>query len=226
MGTGYYIKLVVEAENHGFIRLIIPYAIGFFVAAIGIVPPGLINMTAAKVSIKDGRNEAISFAIGATIIIFFQSLAAVLFANFINSNSSIVHNLQEIGLLIFFILTIYFLWKAKKGNSIKVEVKVRTKTNRFFYGMLLASLNLFPIPYYVFITTSLASYSFFNFVTSIICSFVFGIVCGSFLVFYFYILYFKKRASTASFLMNNANYIFAVLTGVVALFTLFKVVST
>ena len=90
-------------------NLIFPFFLGFLIAAVGIIPPGLINMTAAKVSLKDGRNEAIFFAIGATIIVFIQSYSALLFANFINNHPSVINSLEEIGFIIFFSLTIYFL---------------------------------------------------------------------------------------------------------------------
>ncbi|HWS60828.1 MAG TPA: LysE family transporter [Flavobacterium sp.] len=206
-------------------NLILPFFIGFFVAAIGIIPPGLINMTAAKVSLKDGRNEAVFFAIGATVIVFVQSFLALLFANFINNHPSVINSLQEIGLLIFISLTLYFLWKAKKPKNSKTEIKVRSKTNRFFYGMLMASLNLFPIPYYVFISITFATYGYFYFIPSFIYAFVAGAVTGTFLVFYLYILYFKKREAKSSFLINNGNYIFAILTGLVSLFTLIKLVK-
>ena len=66
--------------------LVLPLFLGFFASAIGILPPGLINMTAAKVSLEDGRNEAISFAIGATIIVFFQTFLALFFANYLDQN--------------------------------------------------------------------------------------------------------------------------------------------
>jgi threonine/homoserine/homoserine lactone efflux protein len=206
-------------------NLILPFFIGFFVAAIGIIPPGLINMTAAKVSLKDGRNEAVFFAIGATVIVFVQSFLALLFANFINNHPSVINSLQEIGLLIFISLTLYFLWKAKKPKNSKTEIKVRSKTNRFFYGMLMASLNLFPIPYYVFISITFATYGYFYFIPSFIYAFVAGAVTGTFLVFNLYILYFKKREAKSSFLINNGNYIFAILTGLVSLFTLIKLVK-
>ena len=206
-------------------NLIFPFFLGFLIAAVGIIPPGLINMTAAKVSLKDGRNEAIFFAIGATIIVFIQSYSALLFANFINNHPSVINSLEEIGFIIFFSLTIYFLWKAKKTKNSKTEIKVRSKTNRFFYGMMLASLNLFPIPYYVFISITLAAYGYFFFEPSYIYSFVTGAVSGSFLVFYLYILYFKKREAKSSFLINNGNYVFATLTGLVSIITLIKLLK-
>lgn len=205
--------------------LISPFFIGFIAAAIGITPPGLINMTAAKVSLKDGKIEAIFFAIGATIIVFFQTSLALLFANFINSRPDIISRLQEIGLFIFIALTIYFFWKAKRPKLPKSEVKVRSKTNRFFLGMLFSALNVFPIPYYVFVSITLSTYGYFYFLQSSIYAFVTGAVIGSFLVFYLYILFFKKRDAKSSFLMNNGNYIIGTITGLVSLITLFKLIE-
>ncbi|RTY91355.1 LysE family transporter [Flavobacterium sp. GT3R68] len=201
----------------------LPLFLGFFAAALGITPPGLINMTAAKVSIKDGRNEAISFAIGATVIVFFQTFLALLFAEFINSRPDVINILQEIGAVIFIALTVYFLWSAKKPKREKEELKMRSKTNRFFLGMLLSVLNLFPIPYYVFISITLSSYGYFSFNKLFLFTFVSGAVIGSFLVFYLYILFFKKKEGKPSFLMTNGNYIIGAITGVVALLTLFKI---
>jgi threonine/homoserine/homoserine lactone efflux protein len=206
-------------------NLLSPFFLGFITAAIGITPPGLINMTAVKVSLKDGRNEAISFAVGATIIVFFQTFLALLFANFINSHPNVINSLQEIGLFIFIALTIYFFWKAKKPKLPKSETKVRSKTNRFFLGILLSALNLFPIPYYVFVSITLSAYGYFSFLEPFIFAFVGGAVAGSYLVFYLYIIFFKKRESKSSFLMNNGNYIIGTITGIVSIVTLFKLIK-
>jgi threonine/homoserine/homoserine lactone efflux protein len=205
-------------------NLILPFFLGFLVAAIGIIPPGLINMTAAKISLNEGRNEAMFFAFGATVTVFFQSYLALLFANFINSHPYIINSLQEIGLSVFISLTIYFLWKAQKSKNTNPEIKVRSKINRFFFGIFLASLNLFPIPYYVFISITFATYGYFYFTSSFIYAFVAGAVSGTYLVFYLYILFFKKRESKSSFLINNGNYIFAMLTGIVSIITLIKLI--
>ena len=205
--------------------LVLPFFLGFIVAAIGITPPGLINMTAAKVSLKDGRTEAIFFAVGATLIVFFQTFLALLFADFISSHPDVISKLQEIGLFIFIALTVYFFWKAKRPKLPKGEIKIRSKANRFFLGMLLSALNLFPIPYYVFVSITLSSYGYFYFLKPFIYAFVMGAVVGSFLVFYLYIVYFKKREAKSSFLINNGNYIIGTLTGLVAIVTLFKLIK-
>ena len=51
----------------------LPFIFGFLAAAVGVFPPGLINMTAAKISILDGRLRAMMFVFGALIVIFFQT---------------------------------------------------------------------------------------------------------------------------------------------------------
>jgi len=208
------------------LELLLPLLLGFVIASIGIIPPGLINMTAAKVSSKDGRSEAISFAIGATVIVFFQTYIAILFAKFIYSRQDIINMLQEIGLVLFIGLTFYFFWTAKKPKKTKQEIKIHSKTSRFFLGMLLSALNLFPIPYYVFVSVSLSAYGYFYFDKFFIYAFVSGVVLGSFLVFYLYILYFKKQENQTSFLMDKGNYIIGSITGLVSIITFLKLIKS
>lgn len=205
----------------------LPILLGLSAAAIGTTPPGLLNMTAAKVSMRDGRNRALWFAFGASIIVFFQTLLAVLFARFIDKRADISVVLQEIGLVIFTILTIYFLWIAKKpkAKKKKEEIKIRSKSSRFFLGMLLSSLNLFPIPYYVFISITLGTYGYFQFDTFYIYTFSIATSISAFLVFFGYISFFKAKEKKDTFLSKNINYVIGFITGVVALITLFKILS-
>ncbi|MPT35407.1 MAG: lysine transporter LysE [Flavobacterium sp.] len=203
-----------------------PLILGFTVASIGITPPGLLNMTAAKLSVRDGRSKALMFALGATFTVFFQTYLAVLFAKFIDRNPEIINLLQEIGLGIFVLLTLYFFTIANKPKKPKEELKMKSKTSRFFLGMLLSALNLFPIPYYVFISVWLSRNGYFFFNQSYISLFVLGAVIGSFLVFYLYILFFKKKeGEKPSFLINNINYIIGTITGLVSIVTLIKLIN-
>ena len=98
-------------------NFITPLFLGFITAFIGITPPGLINMTAAKVNLKEGKRHALWFIIGAVVVIIFQVFLAVLFAKIINRRPDLVTLLREVGLGIFATLTIYFLWLAKKPKD-------------------------------------------------------------------------------------------------------------
>lgn len=205
-------------------NFILPLFFGFFTAIIGIIPPGLINMTAAKVNLKEGAKNAFWFVFGAVIIIFFQAYIAILFAHIIDVRPDIVILLREIGFGIFGALSIYFLLIAKKPKIKKAKIDKKSKKKRFFLGMLLSVLNFFPIPYYVFITITLSSYELFSFNPASIFTFVSGVVLGSTLVFYCYIRFFQNIENKADYLLRNMNTIIGSITGVIALVTLFNIV--
>jgi len=205
----------------------LPLILGFTAASVGVAPPGLLNMTAAKVSAIDGRSRAVIFALGASVTVIFQTYIAVLFAKFIDSNPDVIVLLQEIGLFIFSGLTVYFFWAGKKKKKQQEELKMKSKTSRFFLGMLLSFLNLLPIPYYVFLSVWFSRKGWFFFNQSYIWLFVLGAVVGSFLIFYLYILFFKKKEKDKpSFLMTNGNYIIGAVTGIISLVTLFKIINS
>ncbi|WP_366186305.1 LysE family transporter [Flavobacterium ovatum] len=205
-------------------NFIIPLFLGFATAVVGIIPPGLINMTAAKVNLKEGNRNAFSFVLGAVIIIFFQAYIAILFAEVINSRPDIVILMREIGFGIFTLLTIFFLFIAKKPKLKEAKIGKKSKKKRFFLGMLLSGLNFFPIPYYVFVSITLASYQLFSFMNSSILTFVSGVVVGSSLVFYCYIAFFQKVESKADSLLKNMNLIIGSITGLIAVVTLINII--
>ncbi|RXM49412.1 LysE family transporter [Flavobacterium sp. YO12] len=206
--------------------LFTPLLSGFIAAAIGIIPPGLINMTAAKINLKEGKKNALWFVTGAVLVIFFQVYVAVLFARVIDNRPDVVTLLREVGFVIFSILTIYFLFIAKEPQSKKKsKIKKSSKKSRFFLGMLLSGLNFFPIPYYVLVSVTLASYHLFAFENNTIFTFVLGSVLGSFAVLYSYIAFFGRIEKKTDYLMRNMNTIIGSITGLVAIATLFNILN-
>ena len=204
---------------------ITPLFFGFISAFIGIIPPGLINMTAAKVNHKEGKRNALWFVFGALIIICVQVFFSILFAKIINLRPDLVTLLREIGFCIFTALTIYFLLIAKMPKSKPKKLKKNSKTTRFFLGMLLSALNFFPIPYYVFVSISLASYQLFSFDTTSILIFVTGVLLGSFLVFYLYISFFNRMENKREYIMKNMNTIIGSITGLISILTLINIIN-
>lgn len=207
-------------------KFFLPFFFGYLAAVVGVIPPGLINLTAAKVSLVDGKKRAMVFVLGALIIIFFQTYVSVIFAQYINHHNEIVILLREIGLLIFIALSIYFLKFARKPTIGNVENDViKSKRNRFFVGIFVSAINFFPIPYYVLVSMTMASYGIFTFETLPEYSFVLGTVLGSSTIFYLYVVFFNKMKSKTSYFINNMNKMIGTITGIVALFTLFNLVK-
>lgn len=206
--------------------LLTPLLSGFIAAFIGIIPPGLLNMTAAKINLKEGKKNALWFVIGAVVVIFFQVFVAVLFAQVIDNRPDVVTLLREVGFVIFAFLTIYFLFLAKEPKTKKKsKIKKSSKKSRFFLGMLLSGLNFFPIPYYVVVSVTLASYHLFVFENNIIFTFVLGSVLGSFAALYSYVAFFGRIEKKTDYLMRNMNTIIGSITGLVAVVTLFNILN-
>lgn len=201
------------------------FFLGFISAFVGISPPGLINMTAVKVNLKEGKRTALWFVFGAVIIIFFQTFLALLFARVIDKSPSLILLLREIGCVIFALLTIYFLFVAKKPKLKGGNIKKYSNSSRFFLGMLLSALNFFPIPYYVFLGITFASYQLFTFDFLSILIFVLGVVSGAFVVFYGYVVFFTKIESKADFFIQNMNKIIGTITGLIAVVTFLNILK-
>jgi threonine/homoserine/homoserine lactone efflux protein len=201
------------------------FFLGFISAFVGISPPGLINMTAVKVNLKEGKRTAMWFVLGAVIIIFFQTFLALLFARVIDKSPSLIMSLREIGCVIFALLTVYFLFVAKKPKLKGGNIKKYSNSSRFFLGVLLSTLNFFPIPYYVLLGITFASYQLFAFDLLSIFIFVLGVVSGAFIVFYGYVAFFNKIESKADFFIQNMNCIIGTITGLVTLITFWNIMK-
>jgi threonine/homoserine/homoserine lactone efflux protein len=207
--------------------IILPFLSGFLAAVIGIFPPGLINMTAAKVSVTDGRRRALVFVLGALLVILVQTYISVIFARYVNKNEEVIVLLREIGLGIFTVISIYFLFFAKPPRKPidKEKIQLKSKRSRFFMGMLISAINFFPIPYYVLVSITLASYKLFTFEAISIYSLVFGVVVGSFSVFYCYVVFFEKLKAKTDYFVRNMNTIIGLITGFIAVLTLVNVLN-
>jgi threonine/homoserine/homoserine lactone efflux protein len=192
------------------------FFLGLIVALVGVVPPGLLNMTAAKISLKEGHVRGIVFSIGVCVIVFLQTYVAAIFARYLSNHPDVVSILQRVAFVIFVLITIYFLLIAKNKNKTDVEDTIRSKHSRFFHGMFLSSLNVFPIPYQAYMTITLASFGWLELDKISIISYVCGATMGTFVMLYVYIFFFDKIKSKTFTSQKNMNYIIGTITGIIA----------
>lgn len=205
--------------------LFFSFIIGYFAAGIGIFPPGLINMTAAKISLEDGKSRAMGFVSGALVIIAVQTFISVYCARYIDSHHEVNLILREIGLVIFSLATVYFFFLAKKPQLVTQHALVRkTSRSAFLLGLFISAINFFPIPYYVIVSIAMASNGYFHFQSTEIYSLVLGVLVGSVTVFYAYVVIFNRLRSKTDYLIRNMNVIMGSITAVIALITLYHVI--
>lgn len=140
--------------------LILHFIFGIITSFLGSLAPSMLNMTAAKISLNKGKNNAIKFALGVSTVVLVQAYVAILFTRYLRENPAFVQSLQKIALVIFALLSVYFYRQYKKGKIKTKKVNQGCK-NTFVVGLLLSSLNMFSIPFYCGVTTALdvAGYS-------------------------------------------------------------------
>lgn len=201
------------------------FFLGLVCAMLGVVPPGLLNMTAAKISLKEGYTRGIVFSIGVCVIVFAQTYIASVFARYLSNHPDVVDILQRVAFVIFVLITIYFLFIAKSEPKSQVEPKIRSKHSRFFQGILLSSLNVFPIPYQAYLTITFASFGWLNFEQISIISYVSGAAMGTFVTLYMYIFFFDKIKDKTFTSQKNMNRIIGGITGLIAVITLFNIIK-
>jgi threonine/homoserine/homoserine lactone efflux protein len=194
-------------------------------ALVGVIPPGLLNMTAAKISLKEGYVRGIMFSVGVCVIVIFQTYIAAIFARYISNHPDVVDILQRVAFVVFVLLTIYYFLIAKKQPQLKVETNIKSKHSRFFQGMLLSGINTLPIPYHAYMTTTLASIGWLSFENTMIISYVAGAAMGTFVMLYVYIFFFEKIKDKNFTSQKNMNYSIGTITGIIAIITLINIIK-
>lgn len=197
------------------------FFLGLIIALVGVTPPGLLNMTAAKISLKEGHERGIVFSIGVCVIVFFQTYLAAIFARYISSNQDVIEILQRVAFVIFVLITVYFLLLAKPKQDIVADSKSRH--SRFFQGMFLSAINVFPLPYQAYMTITFASFGWLEFERTSIITYVTGATTGTFVMLYMYIFFFDKIKNKKLTSQKNMNYIIGTITGIIAGVTLINI---
>lgn len=201
------------------------FFVGMVIALVGVIPPGLLNMTAAKISLKEGHVRGIMFSIGVCVVVFLQTYIAAMFARYLSNHPDVVEILQRVAFVIFVLITVYYLLIAKATSKTEVEPESRSKHSRFFHGMFLSAINVFPIPYQAYMTTTLASFGYLEFNNTMIVTYVSGAVTGTFVMLYMYIFFFDKIKNKNLTSQKNMNYIIGTITGVIAIVTLVNILA-
>ena len=204
-------------------NLTIAFFLGFIAAFFAVLPPGLLNMTAAKISLKEGHSRGIMFSVGACVIVLVQTLIATIFALYLNKHPDVIEVLRRVAFVIFVLIAIYFLIIAKSKSKPDKELEIKSKKSRFFQGMFMSSINVFPIPFQAYMTISYASLGWLAFDSTSITSYVAGATMGSFVMLYIYIFFFDKIKSQKFTSQKNMNRLIGIITAVIAIVTFINI---
>ncbi len=204
--------------------LLLNFIIGLVAAIVGVIPPGFLNLAAAKISMSEGRKKGLLFSLGVAATVFIQTYIALLFARYLDNHPNIVDMLQKVALGIFLCITIYFFFIAKDIRKENPRQAHKSKTNRFFSGMFLSVLNLLPLPYWVYVSITFSTFGWFKFSQPELLLTVLASAMGTFFVLALYVWFFRPKDSPKN-LKINMNYIIGTITAVIAIITFVKILK-
>ncbi len=204
-------------------HLLILFFATFSAAFMATVPPGLLNMNAAKTSVDKGKLNGIIFSLGVSTMIMLQAVVAVYISKYLHRNPDVVEALLKIAVLVFAFLAIYFFMAARGNKKKAVKAVNISKRNSFFKGILLAGLNLLTIPYYSGLNIMWNASGWIKFQIWDIVVFVLAAGCGTFSVLYMYTIYFNKLENKTNRFSKNANYILSALMLVLLAIALYRI---
>lgn len=198
------------------------FFITFFAALVGVIPPGLINMSVAKTCIERGRKNGILVAVGASIVVFFQAWIAIQLARYIFYNPFYHNMLLRTGVVIFLLMGIYFFVQARKKKKV-IKVRNHDETRSFFKGVMIAALNVLPIPYFCALGAGLNVSGTVNYNLANIWAFIIAAMLGTFATLYAYVFSSSKILGKTAIVHKYSNYFMAWLMILLLVITLLRV---
>ncbi|MDY8134958.1 LysE family translocator [Aquimarina sp. 2201CG5-10] len=201
------------------------FLVTFFASLVGVIPPGLVNMTVARTCLERGKKNGILVAIGASIIVFFQALIAILLAKYIFFNPFVTNILLRTGAVIFLLMAIYFFAKAKQRKT-KIKVYRNNDTRSFFKGVMMSVINVLPIPYFCAIAAGMSVSGKMEYDALRIIAFGIAAGSGTFVTLYFYVFSFLKIEKKTASITKYTNYFMGILMLVLVMITLARIIYT
>lgn len=180
---------------------------GFLMAYIGLLPPGMMNMTAVQMSITHSFGIALRFSAGAALIVLIQSFIALTFTLYLKTNPGVLQMLEQAAVAIFFLLAVYFFMQARKKNTAEGKIK---EGSAFFGGMLMSSMNALAIPFYFGYGAIMEAKGWLTLEQPYISFFIVGAMLGAFALFATYAAFASTIARRIAFIARNINFVLSI----------------
>ena len=198
------------------------FFLGFIMAFISLIPPGMLNMTAVKYTLDKSSKEGIVFSLGAALVVIPQAFIALVFARFFADNPQVIDRLNWAGVIVLFSLSIVFWFQARR--KFKAQGAKR-KGKSFLKGVFMSTMNMLAIPFYLVLSSVLENRGQLIMEQPYINIFVGGVFFGALSLFLTYVRFALLIQKRASFIARNINYILSALfliLGILAGIKMFK----
>lgn len=178
--------------------------IGFGMSYLGLLPPGMLNMTAVKQSIDSGFNNASLFSAGAATTVGVQASIALVFAQLLQDNPAILRSMEYLAIPIFILLAFYFY---RMGINQKKPQGKQSQRRPYISGLFMSALNTISIPFYFGYCTLLSQKGWIEIDYPYLVFIVIGAALGAFTLFLTYAKMARYIVDRIGFIARNINFI-------------------
>mgnify|MGYP005997887277 FL=1 len=193
--------------------------LGFVTSFIGYTPPSMLNITASKIYLENNKKIARQFIIGVSTIVLLQVFLAIKISEFLEKQPQLIHWIQNLGIVIFSILSVLFIYK---GLSNQKTQEIKPVKNGFLFGLSLSSINMLAIPFFAITHSSFVMHGWA--MSGFACTSLFGIgtVLGTFAILSSYVFLAKKVEDKIITYAKYFNLLIGIITGIVAIYSIIK----
>ncbi len=168
------------------LEALIIFGASFVVSFLGTLPLGILNTTANHVAMNQGIIAACYFMLGAILIEIPYSLIAILGSHYIYKSNYLFTVFKFTSSLLMFCIGFWYLIHNPIAMNMNIMMTPIGKTHLFILGIILSTLNVAGIPFWLFWGTHLIKKGFLSIKPIPISLYAVGIATGTlmgFLVF-------------------------------------------
>ncbi len=174
---------------------------------VGIILPGIVNMTVVDITIRKGMKAAIRYSAGGSLAMLIQVFIAVAFTGYLIQHPETLAFLKQMSVVVFLILSAAFFYLAQKAQVKKAETK---SGKSFLLGFIVSSMNALAIPYYFAVSAYFRSKGWITADWPCRWFYIIGATLGAFGFLLVYARFAQYIALRAQYFTRNINYILSI----------------
>jgi len=207
-----------------YLEILYHILVGFLMAFIGLMSPGLLTMTTLNTAIDRGKHQAVKFALGAVIPIIIQAHLALLGADYIKHHPEIITGFSKVAVVVFFLLALVF-FKQYRQRKLQIHTTRFAINSSFWYGFVVSAINPLAIPFYFTYSTLLELQGLLKIEEPYISFFVLGAVLGAFSILSIYGKNAPKLLSKVQLVAKHFKLILALIMLVLSIISLLHILG-
>lgn len=182
--------------------LVLTLLLGIVCNAVGYIPPGNINLTAAQITLNKGLKQAYYFIISFSLVEIIFTFLMMRFVEWFATGLDL-DRIIDIAMIVLFLVLGIVTWRSRKEMP-KTDTSSKDSVR---YGLLLGILNPMQIPYWLFLGTYLISHEWIDTGNLSLATFSIGSGIGAGIVLYGFARfakYIQEKFTLSSYLINKS----------------------